>query len=163
MAQNCPPWAQGSKGQKEIASTQPRELASRDLTPGAQGPPPALRRRETERQTAAEAKGSDKGSQEQSGSWAARWLAAHVCSGAELPLNHRCDSFPDQRPLACVTLPVRPTPSCGRPACTSLGTSSPIPDPIPHKDPPLTTAQAYGCPAHWQASPPEDRPGERLG
>lgn len=121
---------------------QPRELASRDLTPGAQGPPPAPRRRETDRQTAAEAKSSEKGSQEQSGSWAAQWLAAHVCSGAELPLNHGRDSFPDQRLPACVTLPVLPTLSCGRPACTFLVTSSPIPDPIPCKDPPLTTVQA---------------------
>ena len=42
-------------------STQPRELACGDLAPGVHGPPPALRRREMERQTAAEAKSSKKG------------------------------------------------------------------------------------------------------
>lgn len=49
-------------------STQPRELASRDLTPGVHGAPPALRWSEMERRTAAEAKSSEKGSQEQRGS-----------------------------------------------------------------------------------------------
>ena len=135
MAQNWPPWAQGSKSQEQTVSTQPREPACGDLTPGAHGPPPVLRRREMERQTEAEAKSSEKGSQEQSSSWAAHGLAAHVCRGAELPLNCGRDSFPDQRPPACVTLPVPPTHSCGRPACTSLGTSSPTPDPTPSSAP----------------------------
>lgn len=75
-------------------STQPRELACGDLTPGAHGPPPALRRREMERQTAAEAKSSKKGSQEQSGIWAAQGLAAHVCRGRSLPLTADVIHFP---------------------------------------------------------------------